>query len=299
MERWRWLPADLGEPPCHREHPGIPPAARRPGPAVIHQTKVIVGKAETPTPIFSDEMETVIVNPSWTVPPSILSKEFSARAGERSVLRGTARLSGFPPRQPDLVQQPPGERNALGYIKFIFPNQHAVYLHDTPSRNLFSRRAAGLQPRLRARRPALPAGRRDPRAREPLESERSCAGSSARASATSACARRLPVHLTYFTLTRRRQTGSLQTFDDLYGFNRKVKAALGLDGGADGLERCRCSLPLAARSRRRRRAVRAHGGAAPTLTLRSGRRRGRANTLPSHAARRVRTTVFRTSLNRG
>jgi murein L,D-transpeptidase YcbB/YkuD len=83
-------------------------------------------------------MEHVIVNPSWTVPPSILKKEFlpalardpfyAQRRGFNIVRRGDG-IS---------IRQPPGERNALGFIKFIFPNEHSVYLHDTPNRNLFS-----------------------------------------------------------------------------------------------------------------------------------------------------------------
>ncbi|WP_163434314.1 L,D-transpeptidase family protein, partial [Escherichia coli] len=92
---------------------------------------VIVGKTESPTPIFSGMMEYAVVNPSWHVPPSILKNEFlpglardpsyAARRGYEVVRRGNS-IS---------VRQPPGERNALGFIKFMFPNNHAVYLHDT------------------------------------------------------------------------------------------------------------------------------------------------------------------------
>ena len=105
---------------------------------VVHQTRVIVGKEQSQTPIFSENMKYLVVNPSWTIPPSIMKKEilpalandpyYAARKGYKIIRRGN-RIS---------VQQPPGERNALGFVKFMFPNQHAVYLHDTPNRNLFS-----------------------------------------------------------------------------------------------------------------------------------------------------------------
>ena len=152
MERWRWLPADMG-----RRHiwVNVPEfrlrlvADGRP----IHEARVIVGKPETPTPLFSDTMEHAIVNPSWNVPPSILKNEFysdPAYAASRGYQVDPHRNGGIS------VRQPPGERNALGFIKFMFPNQHAVYLHDTPNRSLFNGPAARLQPRLRARRPAVP-----------------------------------------------------------------------------------------------------------------------------------------------
>ena len=83
-------------------------------------------------------MDHVIVNPSWYVPPSILKKEFLpglAADPDYAAKRGyvvTRRGSSIS------VRQPPGERNALGWIKFMFPNDHAVYLHDTPNRRLFA-----------------------------------------------------------------------------------------------------------------------------------------------------------------
>jgi L,D-transpeptidase YcbB len=137
MERWRWLPPDLGENHIFVNVPDYQLSVVSSG-AITHQTRVIVGRAETPTPVFSDVMEHLIINPSWHVPPSILRKEFlpnlakdpnyAARKGFEVVRNGNS-IS---------VRQPPGERNALGQIKFIFPNQHSVYLHDTPGRHLFA-----------------------------------------------------------------------------------------------------------------------------------------------------------------
>jgi murein L,D-transpeptidase YcbB/YkuD len=172
-------------------------------------------------------METVIVNPSWTVPPSILKKEFlpglasdpyyAERRGFRVVRRGNT-IS---------VQQPPGERNALGYIKFIFPNSHAVYLHDTPSRNLFSKeRRAFSHGCVRVDQPFRLA--EEILKREGTWSEARLRGLIGKGERYINLRQHLPVHLTYFTLAFD-ENGRLQSFDDLYGFNRKVRAALGYE----------------------------------------------------------------------
>ena len=172
-------------------------------------------------------METVIVNPSWTIPPSILRKEvfpamandpyYAERRGYRVFRRGNQVV----------VQQPPGARNALGYIKFIFPNRHAVYLHDTPSRNLFSAdKRAFSHGCVRVEQPFRLADEilgHDTAWNE--EKLRKLVGKGER---YINLRQRLPVHLTYFTLSVD-ESGRLQSFEDLYGINRKVKAALGLD----------------------------------------------------------------------
>ena len=152
MERWRWLPADMG-----RRHiwVNVPEfklrlvADGRP----IHEARVIVGKPETPTPLFSDTMEHAIVNPSWYVPPSIFKNEFysdPAYAASRGYQVVRTRDGGIS------VRQPPGERNALGFIKFMFPNQHAVYLHDTPNRSLFNAQKRAFSHGCVRARPAVP-----------------------------------------------------------------------------------------------------------------------------------------------
>ncbi len=227
MELWRWLPADLG---ARHIAVNVPEYRLRlvAGGTVVHQTRVIVGKAESPTPVFSDEMETVIVNPSWTVPPSILRKEFlpalandpyyAERRGFRVFRRGNT-IS---------IQQPPGERNALGYVKFIFPNDHSVYLHDTPSRSLFgAERRAFSHGCVRVDQPFR-------LAEEILKSESPWTESKLRALIGKSerhirLRQTLPVHLTYFTLTID-EHGQVRSFDDLYGIHRKVRAALGYAG---------------------------------------------------------------------
>ena len=107
------------------------------GDDLVHQARVIVGKPDTPTPIFSNAMKYILVNPIWRVPDSIVRKEFAPHLADDPdylARRGykVAEIGGHM-----FVSQPPGEGNALGHILFMFPNEHAVYLHDTPSRGLF------------------------------------------------------------------------------------------------------------------------------------------------------------------
>jgi L,D-transpeptidase YcbB len=152
LERLRWLPRDLGERhilvniPEYRlevwDHGQVPLAM-----------KVVVGKKDTPTPIFNDDMTHVIFAPYWNVPDSIAQKETLP-----NVMRDPAFLqktnmevldrSGHvvDPSSIDLsdagayrFRQRPGASNSLGSVKFMFPNQFNVYLHDTPADSLFAR----------------------------------------------------------------------------------------------------------------------------------------------------------------
>src|SRR3954454_9058502 len=219
MERWRWLPADLGTRHIWVNVPEYRLRVLDHG-RLMHEARVIVGKPDTPTPLFSEMMDHAIVNPSWNVPPSIFKNEFysdPAYAASRGyqVVRTKDGIR---------IRQPPGERNALGFIKFMFPNQHAVYLHDTPSRNLFGaeRRAFShgcvrLDQPFRFGQIALGDERTEPRLR-------SLIGGGER---TIRLPQRIPVHLTYFT-TFIDEKGELRQIADLYGVNNKVRVALGL-----------------------------------------------------------------------
>ena len=136
MEMWRWEPRDMGE---RRIEVNVPDftVAMLEGDSIVHSARVVVGKPDTPTPIFSNVMRYVLINPSWEVPDSIIRKEMLPRLA--SDPRYLAR-HGYEVKTVDgrlMVRQPPGEDNALGRIAFMFPNEHAVYLHDTPSQSLF------------------------------------------------------------------------------------------------------------------------------------------------------------------
>lgn len=225
MERWRWLPSDLGEFHVFVNVPDFKMKLMQDGHAV-HETRVIVGKPQTQTPIFSDEMEHLIVNPSWGVPPSILKKEFlpkmatdpdyAKRRGFEVVRRGNS-IS---------IRQPPGERNALGFVKFIFPNSHSVYLHDTPNRSLFSQDFRAFSHGcVRVDKPfafaekllSTSLGYSEPYLR----------GMVGRGERMIRLPRKIPVHLSYFTVFVD-EDGKLQERRDLYGHDARMRAALQL-----------------------------------------------------------------------
>jgi murein L,D-transpeptidase YcbB/YkuD len=106
-------------------------------------TRVVVGTTEQQTPSFRDELEHLVFNPTWTVPPSIQKKMRGVSSRYKVVDRRTGRrvsggnISDY--RRYRIVQEA-GPGNALGRVKFMFPNGHAIYLHDTPSKGLFSHR---------------------------------------------------------------------------------------------------------------------------------------------------------------
>lgn len=122
-------------------------------------TRVIVGKTYTKTPVFTEQMKTIVFNPDWTVPRSIVRGEIFPKASRDpgylarnnyQLLDGSGRridpsavswAQMSPKTFPYRVVQQPGPKNALGLVKFLFPNKHAVYLHDTPSRQLFAQSA--------------------------------------------------------------------------------------------------------------------------------------------------------------
>ena len=222
MERWRWLPSDLGE---NRIVVNIPEYKMRVmhGDKLAREARVIVGKPESATPVFSHRMEYVVVNPSWFVPPSILRKEFLpglAADPNYGAKRGYVVTRGK--NGSISVRQPPGERNALGWIKFMFPNDHAVYLHDTPNRRLFGAdKRAFSHGCVRVENPFALAD-------EVLGPEwtherlKRLIGSGER---TIKLPQPLPIHLVYETLVVN-EAGAITTFDDIYGFHRLVRNAL-------------------------------------------------------------------------
>ena len=118
---------------------------------VTFETRSVIGARDSQTPEFSDMMEYMDINPTWTLPRSIIGEMWGqlASGGARhlDILDGSGRVvpreyvnfAGYTQQNfPYDVQQPPGPGNALGEVKFMFPNQWSIYLHDTPSRSLFS-----------------------------------------------------------------------------------------------------------------------------------------------------------------
>ncbi len=153
MERRRWMPDDLGNPHVFVNLPDYTLAVVE-NDASVMQMNVVIGKATWPTPVFSDLIEYLEFNPHWHVPPTILKKEVLPRMRSNPGYASASGLRVFyngKPVDPWAVdwsatrgagysfRQDPGQRNALGRIKFMLPNEFAVYLHDTPSKSLFQR----------------------------------------------------------------------------------------------------------------------------------------------------------------
>jgi murein L,D-transpeptidase YcbB/YkuD len=137
MEMWRWEPRDMGS---SRIEINIPDYTLRlyQEDRQADEIRVIVGKPDTPTPVFSNEIKYLLINPIWRVPESIVRKEMLPKGGgDLSYLE----QRGFKVKYVGgqiFVEQPPGEGNALGHLLFMFPNEHSVYLHDTPAHALFA-----------------------------------------------------------------------------------------------------------------------------------------------------------------
>ena len=220
MEMWRWEPRDMG---VERIEVNIPDYTLRmmEGDDLIHQARVIVGKPDTPTPVFSNAMKYILVNPIWRVPDSIVRKELAPHLAEDPdylVRRGyqVAEIGGHM-----FVSQPPGEGNALGHILFMFPNEHAVYLHDTPLRGLFgmARRAFShgcvrLDQPMRLAELVMGAGWG--------ARLQAMIGSTER---TVMLPRAIPIHLEYFTEFVD-ATGALQEREDVYGIAARVAGTI-------------------------------------------------------------------------
>jgi L,D-transpeptidase YcbB len=122
------------------------------------QARVVVGRPYRQTPSFTSQITSLELNPTWTVPPTILAQDILPKVRENLLYLREKKLQVFDrsgqiidpvtvnwqlpaSRFPYVLRQPPGDDNALGRIKFLFPNPHTVYLHDTPARDLFAQPA--------------------------------------------------------------------------------------------------------------------------------------------------------------
>lgn len=223
MEMWRWMPRRLAADRIEVNIPNYEVTVFR-ADAPVWRSRVVVGKPQTPTPIFSNVMKFLIVNPYWNVPPSILRKEMLPHLAQDPAYFARMGYEVLNRHGHLIVRQPPGERNALGRIKFMFPNDYSVYLHDTPSRSLFGQ----------AKR-AFSHG--CVRVDEPFNFAQAVLGDTwtiPRIKHLIGGSERyvnlpepLPIHIEYFTAFVD-QDGRLQLRDDIYGYMRKMDVALGL-----------------------------------------------------------------------
>ena len=156
MERERWINKPLGERHIWVNLTDFRAQIRNKG-KIEFETRSVIGHRDTDrnSPEFSDMMEHMVINPSWYVPRSIATKEYlpllqrnPGAVGHleitdsrgRQISRASVDFSQYTARSfPFNMRQPPSRGNALGLVKFMFPNKHNIYLHDTPAKNLFSR----------------------------------------------------------------------------------------------------------------------------------------------------------------
>jgi murein L,D-transpeptidase YcbB/YkuD len=140
MERWRWMPRNLGDHYLYVNIPAYELADMQDG-QQLATYNVVVGAPNTPTPQLALYAQSIIVNPSWTVPPAVL-KEGKLHRGSAAASKGysfTRRADGSM-----AIRQAPGPMNALGRIKFDMPNPYSIYLHDTPGKGAFAKESRAL-----------------------------------------------------------------------------------------------------------------------------------------------------------
>ncbi len=157
MERLRWHPDQLGATHVFINQPAYNATYYRDGQRHLSM-RTVVGKASNQTSFFHDTIDYVEYNPYWGIPRSILVNEmlpklrrdpsYFDRLGYEVTTQGGRRISSsnvdwwsVGANFPFNVRQPPGQKNALGELKIMFPNKHAIYMHDTPARSLFKREA--------------------------------------------------------------------------------------------------------------------------------------------------------------
>lgn len=246
LERWRWLPTEFPAPPIIVNIPDFRLRALTENNQVSLDMRVVVGKAmSTKTPVFTRDMTFVVLRPYWNVPPGILrrstlpaikrDRDYVGKQNfEITTLDGKVVTSGevsdgvLAQLQAGklAIRQKPGPNNALGLVKLMFPNEHSVYLHSTPSTELFARSrrdfSAGC---IRVEKPAeLTAWvlRNNPgwnldRVKQGMESGND--------NVTVTLARTVPVFIVYGTAIA--YEDEVHFYDDLYGHDAKLAAALG------------------------------------------------------------------------
>jgi len=251
MERWRWLPHDLG---AFYVTVNIPEFMLRvvEDDKTAYTTRVVVGKPDKQTPIFSNEMQEIVFGPFWNVPTSIKIEEIRPYLREeaswfggggwntavfqrhdlrmkingREVDPGAVDWNQFDIRNTE-IYQPPGPTNVLGRVKFVFPNKHDVYMHDTPQKFLFANAVrAESHGCMRVQNP-------DQFAAVLLKHDQGWSQTRTMSAIDTgydqhvALQQKIPVYITYFTL-KVNPDGSLSSYGDIYGHDARMAAALRL-----------------------------------------------------------------------
>ena len=248
LERWRWMPEELGSYYVWDSIPEFLTRVFKDG-REIFQEKIVVGKPDTPTPVFSDEMEFIEFNPFWNVPdsikqleilPSIRGNYYASSALDRHNLKIEYNGRAVDPDQVDWsavdikrfhFYQPPGGPNVLGVVKFMFPNHNDVYMHDTPSKSLFDEKVRTFSHGcMRVHNPLKLAEvlLGHDKGWTAADVSRAVAGGNQQVTLT----HKIPVHITYFT-TWVEDDGTVSLRGDYYGMDQRI--ALALKGQAQDL----------------------------------------------------------------
>lgn len=263
IERWRWMPEELGAPHVWLNTPEFMMHVVK-GERIIHSEKIVVGKPRYATPIFSASMKSIVFNPKWTVPPTIVREDLLPKlrkgggwfggGGNTAVLKQHRLKVFYKGRRVDPKKinwnkvnmsavsfvQAPGPKNYLGKVKFLYPNKHIVYMHDTIKRGPFKKeiRSEGHHcPRvdnpgtvaavLLAEDKGWERTKIDELLKKGRDSEVNLDDP-------------IPVHTTYFTAVVDAD-GQLQTFGDLYKLDKVIIRAL-----ADGKKAVKASVEASA-----------------------------------------------------
>lgn len=214
MERWRWMPRNLGARHVLVNVPAFT-AAIVDGGEVTARHRTIVGKPGTPTPQLSASVRAITFNPWWNVPQSIIPELGKMKGYEvKRAQDGTL-----------IVRQPPGPANSLGRVKLEMPNDHAIYLHDTPAQGLFAKESRAFSHgciRTQSVRDfaavlLAPTGQWDRAAIDRAVA----AGKTVQAD----LAEPVPVYIAYFTAAATAD-GDIVTYRDIYGRDAPVRQAL-------------------------------------------------------------------------
>ena len=240
MERWRWMPESMGDYhilvniaafELHRVQSGI----------IIERMDVVTGAVATQTPEFSDELEYIEFNPTWTVPYSIATREMLpklrrnafAYAEEFEVFQG-GKLTTWgavdwnawsPGKFPFTFRQRPGPKNALGKVKFMLPNKHNIYLHDTPSKDKFAATTRAFSHGcVRLSKPVPLAYTIGVESAGWTKAQITAAFDSGKTT-RAPLKRKIPVHLIYAT-SFKGDAGQIEFRPDVYGRDRKLYNAL-------------------------------------------------------------------------
>ena len=234
MDRWRWLPDDLGSRYVMVNIPAFHLDVVENGRSVLGMN-VVAGKPNSPTPVLADRMEYLVFSPYWNIPSDIAQKEmlphemrdpgYLARNNIEVVRVGSNDGNPVDPASVDWnagnlrFRQRPGKGNSLGLVKFVFPNHFNVYLHDTPAQALFERIERDFSHGcVRLEKPKELA-RYVLRDQPEWTDEKIEQAMHAGTERTVPLKQPLPVYLVYFTAWE--QDGAVQFGNDVYGYDRK------------------------------------------------------------------------------